>query len=219
MIWQPRTSCHRNILAIDVEGSTRRTDPVKREIRDALYESFERALNTAGLTDQCRDPLIDRGDGVLALVHPVDQAPRILLDAVIGGLGTLVAEHNVRRPAQRFRLRAVLHAGEVQYDERGCFGETLDVAFRLLDAGTLKRALRMTHGPMVLVASDDIYRGVIRHSYDGIDPDAFEGMVRVHVAGWRHRGWVHAVETTAVSKTPARAGDRVISIETYPRRA
>jgi hypothetical protein len=55
------------------------------------------------------------------------------------------------------RVRVVTHAGDVRYDANGCFGEALDVAFRLLDAHPVKKALRETTDPLVLVISADIY--------------------------------------------------------------
>jgi hypothetical protein len=89
-----------------------------------------------------------------------------------------------------------MHAGEVHYDANGCFGEALDVAFRLLDAARVKRALRETADPLVLVISGDIYSSVVRHGYDGIDQQAFRPLVRVQVAGRRYPGWVHVCEQT-----------------------
>ena len=59
----------------------------------------------------------------------VDQVPKtMLLDTVVPILGALLAEHNARNPAWRLRLRVVVHAGEVTFDDNGCFGEALDVA-------------------------------------------------------------------------------------------
>jgi hypothetical protein len=87
-----------------------------------------------------------------------------------------------------------MHAGEVHYDANGCFGEALDVAFRLLDAVRVKRALRETADPLILVISGDIYNSVVRHGYDGIDQQAFHPLVRVHVAGQRFPGWIHFPE-------------------------
>jgi hypothetical protein len=63
----------------------------------------------------------------------------------------------------------VIHAGEVHYDANGCFGEALDVAFRLLDASQVKTALRQTVDPLILVISADIYGSTVRHGYDGLD--------------------------------------------------
>ncbi len=87
-----------------------------------------------------------------------------------------------------------MHAGEVHYDANGCFGEALDVAFRLLDAVRVKRALRETADPLILVISGDIYNSVVRHGYDGIDQQAFHPLVRVQVAGQRFPGWIHLPE-------------------------
>ena len=56
-------------------------------------------------------------------------------------------------------IRSGLHAGEIHYDSRAPFGEALDVAFRLLDARELKRALRDTSAPLVHVVSNDLVRG------------------------------------------------------------
>jgi class 3 adenylate cyclase len=188
----PSVPRHRAIVAVDVEASTTRTNAAKVGLRQAMYDLLEQALDAAGIARRYRDPLIDRGDGVLALVHPVDQAPKtLLLNAVIPRLSELLADHRAHCPDQQFRLRAVVHAGEVHYDGRGVFGEALDIAFRLLDALEVKKRLLHTAAPLVLVASDDIYRTVIRHGYDGINDQAFEPLVRVHVAGQQHCGWVH----------------------------
>ena len=70
---------HRAVVALDIERSTNRPDPVKAELRSTLYEAFDAALLEAGIRRQYRDRFIDRGDGILALIHPVDQAPTALL--------------------------------------------------------------------------------------------------------------------------------------------
>ena len=41
-----------------------------------VVEVFDAALLEAGIRSQYRDRFADRGDGILALIHPVDQAPR-----------------------------------------------------------------------------------------------------------------------------------------------
>lgn len=191
---QPR---HRAIVAVDIEQSTSRTDPVKAELRRTLYNLFEQALHTAGIHRRHRDRFTDRGDGLLALIHPVDQASKpILLNRAIPALSRLLGDHNASlpsagRPRRQLRVRVVMHAGEVHYDDNGCFGEALDIAFRLLDAPGAKKALRAADGSLTLVISDDIYRTIVRHGYDGIDPHTFRPLIRVHVAGHRYAGWVH----------------------------
>jgi hypothetical protein len=77
-----------------------------------LYDLREEALQASGIDDRHRKPLIDRGDGALVLIHPVDQAPKtVLLTTVIPTLSELLAQHAALRPDHRFRLRAAVHAG------------------------------------------------------------------------------------------------------------
>ena len=191
---------YRAILALDIERSTSRSNPVKAELRSKTYELFEAALRKAGISSRHRDRLVDRGDGILSLIHPVDQVPKALvLNRVIPLLCRLLADYNQSLPRfseleRQLRMRVVMHAGEVHYDANGCFGEALDVAFRLLDAVRVKRALRATADPLILVISGDIYNSVVRHGYDGIDQQAFHPLVRVQVAGQRFPGWIHLPE-------------------------
>jgi class 3 adenylate cyclase len=188
---------HRAIVAVDIEQSTSRPDPVKAELRQALYELFDQALHAAGIHRQHRDRFNDRGDGLLALIHPVDQAPKpVLLNRAVPALSQFLYEYNTStsradRLHQQLRVRVVVHAGEVHYDGNGCFGEALDIAFRLLDAPGVKKALSAAADPLTLVISHDIFRTIVRHGYDGIDPHAFRPLIRVHIAGQRYLGWVY----------------------------
>jgi class 3 adenylate cyclase len=191
---------HRAIVALDIERSTSRPDPVKGELRNKIYELFDAALCSAGICERYRDRFIDRGDGILALIHPVNRAPKaLLLNQAIPALNRLLTDYNaslprVSRPQRQLRVRVVVHAGEVHYDANGCFGEALDVAFRLLDAAHVKRALQAAADPLTLVVSGDIYRTVVRHGYDAIDQCAFHPLVRVEIAGNHYQGWVHIPE-------------------------
>jgi class 3 adenylate cyclase len=196
---QPTTGLprYRAIVALDIERSTSRPNPVKGELRSKTYELFEAALHMAGVDKRHRDRFIDRGDGILALIHPTDQVPKaLLLNRVVPRLNRLLSEYNAAlprhsQPQRQLRIRVVMHAGEVHYDANGAFGEALDVAFRLLDAAPVKRTLRETAEPLILVISGDIYGSVVRHGYDGIDDQAFHQLVRVQVAGRRYPGWIH----------------------------
>jgi hypothetical protein len=168
---------HRSILAVDIEGSTRRTNPVKGELRDEVYRLVIGALCVTGIGSQHYDPFTDRGDGLLVLLHPVDELPKpVLLSHLIPALAGLLAAYNSRiSPA----------------DVNGPFGDDLDVAFRLLDAPRFKEELKSATAPLALVASDYIYQSIIRHGYDGIDDTAFLPLVTVKVGDQRRRGWVH----------------------------
>jgi hypothetical protein len=181
---------YRSILAVDVEGSTSRTNPARAQLRRVLYDLLEAALLGSGITERHRDPMHDRGDGVLVLIHPADEAPKtLLLTEVVPTLTALLAEYAIGNPEQRLRLRVAVHAGEVHYDSRGCYGEDVDLTFRLLNSPSLKKKLRKSDAHLVLVASQDIHRALIRHGYDGID-GAYQLLVHVRMAGERFRGWV-----------------------------
>ena len=194
------------MVAVDIEQSTSRLDPIKAELRHALYELFDQALRSAGIHRQHRDRFIDRGDGLLALIHPVDQASKpVLLNRAVPAFNELLSDYNARpsradHPDHQLRVRVVVHAGEIHYDGNGCFGEALDIAFRLLDAPGVKKALRAAADPLTLVISEDIYRTIVRHGYSGIDPQAFHPLIRVCVAGHRYPGWVHIPGEAVISR-------------------
>ncbi len=131
----------------------------------------------------------------------------VLLNRAVPALSQLLADYNASlpragRPHHQLRVRVVVHAGEVHYDGNGCFGEALDIAFRLLDAPGVKKALRAAADPLTLVISGDIYQTIVRHGYDGIDQHDFRPLIRVHIAGQRYPGWIHIPrETTQLHLT------------------
>ncbi|MEV4318434.1 hypothetical protein [Actinocrispum sp. NPDC049592] len=181
---------HRTILAVDIEASTTRTNAQRAIVRRAMYDMFEEALGKAGITEQYRD-VYDRVEGLLILVQPADDLPKTaLLSTFVPALSDLLGKQ------EGIRLRIALHAGEVHYDKRGAYGEDIDITFRLLDAPEIKRRLRDSAQPLALVVSDEIYRSVIRHGYDGIDDRTFEPLVNVAVKATPYRGWVQVPNTT-----------------------
>ncbi|MGM1059601.1 hypothetical protein [Saccharothrix sp. Mg75] len=144
----------RTIVAVDVEGSTTRSDDEKAHIRVAMYDLFQQALSAAGVAGGDHDPLIDRGDGILALIRrrPLPE----LVHPLSRTLTAALTDHNRRWRDRRFRLRLVVHTGLVRYDRRGCFGRALDVAFRLLDSEDVKAGLRRTTAPLIFVISEAV---------------------------------------------------------------
>jgi class 3 adenylate cyclase len=205
---------HRNIVIIDLEKSTHpsRTNPIKAELRAQIYRLLAEAMGRAGIEPAHCDPFEDRGDGVLALIHPVDEVPKTyLLSRLIPVLSQLLTDYNsalpaADRPRRELRLRAVVHAGEVHRDANGYFGEDLDVACRLLDAPRLRRCLLAEPGPLVLVVSEGIYWGIVKHEYDGIREASYLPQIRIHVAGRRRCGWVHHSQELAARPEPPSGG-------------
>lgn len=183
----------RVIVALDIEGSTSRPDPVKAELRTMIYELFDAALRSAGISARHRDRFADRGDGLLALIDPADQA--LLLSLALPAFGRLLAGYNASLPDpggrdRRLRVRVIVHSGNVHDDDNGCFGEALDIAFRLLDAPSVKATLKMAHGAVLLVVSSDIHDLLLSCS-GGIAGYTATRLVTVRVAGNDHQGWIH----------------------------
>jgi hypothetical protein len=178
---------------VDLEKSNERTDEQKARIRDAMYESIEKALAETGITAKHREHLIDGGDSVQVLIRPHDDVPKaLLLSELIPVLVTRLIEYNasVTDPKLKIRMRAVIHSGELRMDSRGFFGDALNVAYRLLENAKLKKILsEETTLPLILVITGEIYYSIVRHN--GVDHKAYERRIRVRVCGRYHYGWVH----------------------------
>ena len=96
---------------------------------------------------------------------------------------------------RRLRVRVVMHTGNVHDDDNGCFGEALDIAFRLLDAPRVKTALKVAQGPALLVVSGDVH-SLVASCCRGVTGHAASRLVTVQVAGHEHQGWIHIPELT-----------------------
>jgi hypothetical protein len=184
---------YRSIVAVDLEGSTKRTNPVKGQLRWALYDLLDRALQAAGISPEHLEHPTDRGDGVLILIRPHDDVPKTaVLGRLIPMLTRLLIEHNasVAQQVLQLRLRAVVHAGEIHEDDNGFYGDDLDVACRLLDSPRLKKTLKeAVASPLALVVSDEIYKGIVQQGY--LDGALYRPLCRVLVGNRQRRGWVH----------------------------
>lgn len=214
----PSGQVHRTIFAVDLEKSTERTDEVKAQLRDAMYELIEKALAEIGITAKHREQLIDRGDSVQVLIRPHDDVPKaLLLSELIPALATRLVEYNasVADPELKIRMRAVIHSGELRMDSRAFFGDALDVAYRLLENSKLKKILsEETTLPLVLVITREIYYSIVRHS--GVERKAYERRIRVRVCGQYHYGWIHIPTPPPSGLTPSsdRPGGRRLARRT-----
>jgi hypothetical protein len=212
----PTSAVHRALVMVDIENSTGRRDPIKARLRSTLYQLLETALQTSGISPRHRDAVVDRGDGALMLIHPADHIPKSLLFAsFVPTIDTLVAEHNCAYPHLEIRLRVALHAGEINHDARGPFGEAIDLTCRLLDAPELKAVLKHGPAPTALAVSHHLYDTVIRQQYAGIDPVDYEPLIRLNLAGGERQGWVCTARPSSpfdarVDAAPARARVRVV---------
>ncbi len=156
---------HRAIVCVDVEGfgDRRRTNPDQLAARDGLYFALSQAFTRSGLYwEDCYHE--DRGDGALILISP-DVPKSLLVTDLPRELASALKEHNQARSRQeRIRLRLAVHAGEVHYDAHGVAGASINMAFRLLEARPLKRALAGSSGVLAVIASRWFFEEVIRHT-------------------------------------------------------
>ena len=80
-------------------------------------------------------------------------------------LSVALRSHNQAHAAEsRIRVRLVVHAGEIHRDDYGVAGTAINVAFRLLEARTLKQALATSPGSIALIVSQWFFEEVIRHT-------------------------------------------------------
>src|SRR6266536_5033842 len=192
--WQMRDApVRRGILVFDIEGFGQldRTDLQRAQLRDWLYGLLDHALATARIAPAQITARSDLGDGILVLFDPTVPTAT-LLHPLLSGLTTrLAADNQTQAASGRLRLRVVVHEGHVLADAHGHSSEDLNHAFRLLDAQATHAVLAASPSAgAVLVVSDVIFQGVVRHRYEGLDPSGWQP-VRVHAKETRARAWVH----------------------------
>ncbi|HEX2291573.1 MAG TPA: FxSxx-COOH system tetratricopeptide repeat protein, partial [Pseudonocardiaceae bacterium] len=185
----PRQAVHRTIAVVDVEGfgDRRRTTPHQLTVRQGLYSALRQAFDHTGISwTDCHHE--DRGDGVL-LLAPAEMPKGPFVEALPYALVAVLREYNNTHPAEdQIRLRMVLHAGEIAYDDHGVTASSINLAFRLLDARPLKVALAESPGVLALVTSGWFFEEVVRHSAV-IDPATYRP-IQVAVKETSTVGWV-----------------------------
>jgi|Tabmets5t2r1_1033131.scaffolds.fasta_scaffold00122_6 hypothetical protein len=182
---------HRGILALDIQGFGRleRTNPTRARMRTGLHRILGNAMTSAGIESEHVEQS-EYGDGVLVLLRPQVSKARLLhplLPRLLSGL----ARYNRTAPdTARLRLRVAVHAGELLRDAHGITGEDLILAFRLLDADVVRARLIEDMADLVLIVSNAIYQGIVKHGYSRIDPAVFEP-VWVTAKETSTRAWLH----------------------------
>lgn len=192
---------HRGIVVVDVADFTHpgRTHVDQLCIRDAMYGALQRALEAsgAGMTE-CE--VEDRGDGILVLLPSEFPENRLVVD-LPGALAAEVRRHNANSGgSSNFRMRMAVHAGKVHFDEHGVVGDAVNLAFRLIDAPSLKTLLRSSDGLLALVVSESFYDDVVRDTPDAA-PSSY-ARTRVEVKMTRAIGWMRMVGDGTGSHPP-----------------
>lgn len=169
---------YRALLALDIEKSSGRGRAPLAEIRRVLREAADSSLERNAIAPEAC-VFDDLGDG-LKIVAPPGSPKAGLLTAVIHDLAFRLRRHNRKVGAGsplRIRVRAALHAGEVDLSDDGTvYGPPLEVLARLLDAGELREALRAAPAdtPVALIVSGHYYEDAVQHGSLDVFPEDFE---------------------------------------------
>jgi len=179
----------RVVVAVDVTGFGRSSEPARGLLRRALYEAVQAALDNveAGLDRRVRQS--DTGDGLLLLMPAATdvsdaavQFPTALHDLLLRNNEASVAE-------ARLRVRAAVHVGEVEDDAAGWHGDAVRQAVQIADAGPVRLALRRApNAALVLAVADPVYQAVRQDRRYSEAFDTFERFVvpakAAEITGW-----------------------------------
>jgi len=219
---------HRAILALDIEGFGRleRSNLARAQRRTGLHRIVGNALTAAGIDPEHIEQT-EYGDGVLVLVGPQVSKARLLHPLLPRLVSGLARYNRTASDAARLRVRVVVHAGELLRDAHGVTGEDLVLAFRLLDADVVRAHLNQAVADLVLVVSDAMYQGIVKHGYGRTDPALFQPVwvtaketstrAWLHTPGTGRQGTLASPATTSPSLTaPLRSGSLALLEATPP---
>jgi len=179
------------LFAVDIAGfnGLRRDDDIQIYVHESLYKMLQVAFDRSDVPwSTCAHE--DRGDGVLVIVPPIFRVAG-LVDPIPERLRRLVRRHNrVSCEAARIQLRVAAHIGPVHNDGHGFVGRDVNLLFRLLAAGSLKRMLAQSGAEVAFITSGYVYENVIRRRPSLVDPALFRPM-SVQVKETRTRAWAY----------------------------
>jgi hypothetical protein len=180
---------HRTIVVVDIADYTdpARTAAHQAAAHDGLYRILGSAFADAGV-DLERCFTENRGDGALILV-PSDISKSAFANRLPDGLLRALHRHNAVHSAQAaIRLRVALHAGEVRLNSRGAVSPAISFAFRILDAGAARAALKRAGTPLSLVVSDSFFHDVVEQD-PAAAPEEYR-QIPVHVKRTSAHAWL-----------------------------
>jgi class 3 adenylate cyclase len=179
---------HRSLVAVDIEGYSRRQNQGHLELRAALRQIMADAFDSVSVEIDPAE-LQDQGDAFLALVKPEVSKVK-LVDGLVRELENALRRYNRYRTKEgKIRLRVALHSGEVHPDGTGFAGEAIVTVMRLIDAEQVKKALATATKDIAVIVSDGLYQDIVVHSYSAIVPEEYS-RVEVAVKEFHQPAWV-----------------------------
>lgn len=191
---------HRSLVAVDIEGYSRRRNQGHVELRSALRRILADAFDIAGVEIAPTEQQ-DQGDGFLTLVRP-EVSKVVLVDGLIREIENGLRRYNRYQTEEgKIRLRVALHSGELHIDEAGFPGEATVTVMRLIEAEQVKTALGNAPRNIAVIVSDSLYWDVVAHDYAGI---VHEEYVQVEVAVKTFRGpaWIRVPGCPVLDAVP-----------------
>jgi hypothetical protein len=188
----------RSLVAVDIEGYSRRDNMGHLELREALRRVCDEAFAQIGVRADARQ---DQGDSFLILVGPDIAKATLVADLVRELSITLQLFNRNRLPEARMRLRMALHAGDVHPDGTGYGGEAVVAVMRLIEADALRAALKAAPGNLAVIVSERLHQEVIMQRYHGIDPADYRE-VRVSRKEFTQRAWIRVPGTPGAPSAP-----------------
>ncbi|MGH3391222.1 MAG: effector-associated domain 2-containing protein [Actinomadura sp.] len=186
--WAPNGLCSLFVCDVASFGDPSRTDLDRRKVRMAFYDALRGSFDGDGipLRDCYRE---DRGDGALVVVPPSTDTTT-LLTSLADRLRAGVRQHNdVSAVTAQMQLRLAVHTGVVHSDGEGLVGSAVNHAFRILDAGQLRRVLEWTGADLALIASMRVHEDVIKHGLGLVDPGEYQ-RIDVRVKETADPAWI-----------------------------
>jgi hypothetical protein len=147
-------------------GHNGRTLKDWRALRSALTACITSASKVAGIPWSALTTE-DTGDG-MRLIVPSSVDWKLFTGPFLDALFEELNRHNATHAVmERFQLRTAFDGGDLDEHEGKMDGFVLISITRLVNAEPLRKALEATRATLGVVASDFIYRDVIRHSDEG----------------------------------------------------
>ncbi|MFI6173303.1 hypothetical protein ACIBCN_41450 [Nocardia sp. NPDC051052] len=164
---------HRSFLVVDVENSSALDNVELVRTDSMLYRLLEESIPNPEAVAAKED----RGDGVMVIL---DLPALDVLDHVVTGLLEKVRQYNTTvDPLDWLRIRIAVHEGYVDRDKHGWRSDALTATFRLNGTQVVKDALKhAARSQGVVIISDAVYQGVVRHGYrPTVTPAGYDGVV------------------------------------------
>jgi hypothetical protein len=191
----------RSLVAVDIEGYSRRDNLGHLELREGLKRVCDQAFEQIRVTPESWQ---DQGDAFLILVPP-EITKALLVDDLVRELVTALRLFNRNRLEQaRMRLRVALHAGEVHPDGTGFGGASVVTVMRLIDADDLRESLKAAPKNLAVVVSEQLHRDVVLPGYRGIDPGEYQE-VKITQKEFCQPAWIRVPGAPTAASRPSDA--------------